>query len=171
MTEAAVAPYVSFENQPWLHEMSPTYMRLVDVLHQLKVEGPEGHLTMTFAKPDGQTFTLSVATGVGPETLVSAEDALHIPPRLALGRDLSPYYWYRYLPQSQTLYIQYNKCRDDPQLPFKAFTNERFAAVDAVPIQRTIMDLRFNTGGDNSIVRPLERALRDRPALSAQGHL
>jgi C-terminal processing protease CtpA/Prc len=33
------------------------------------------------------------------------------------------------------------------------------------------MDLRFNTGGDNSIVRPLERALQDRPALSAPGPL
>jgi hypothetical protein len=169
--EAAVAPYVSHENQQWLHEMSPTYMRLVDVLHQLKLEDAEGHVTMTVAKPGGQAFTVSIATGGAPQTLVSAEDVLHIPPRLALRRNLSPYYWYRYLPESQTLYIQYNKCDNDPQLSFKAFANEMFAAVDALPIQRTVMDLRFNTGGDNSIVRPLERALQDRPALSAPGHL
>jgi hypothetical protein len=169
--ERAVAPYVSYENGPWLHEASPTYMRLVDVLHELKVDDPDRRVAVTVQTPSGQPVTLRVPPGTGPETLVTAEEAFHIPPRLALGRNLSPYYWYRYLPESQTLYVQYNKCDDDPQRPFRTFVGEMFSAVDALPIERTIVDLRFNTGGDNAVAFALEDALNARPALRAQGHL
>jgi hypothetical protein len=87
--EAAVAPYVAYENQHWLHGFSPTYMRLVDLLHHLNVDDPDGHITITLAKSGGQPFTLSVAIPVEPVTLVDASDALHIPSRLAIGTVLA----------------------------------------------------------------------------------
>ncbi len=169
--ERAVAPYVSYENEPWLHELSPNYMRLVDVLQALKIEDPDGRVAVTVQKAARSALTLRVPLGAAPETLVSAEDALHIPPRLALGRNLSPYYWYKYLPESGTLYVQYDKCYDDPKLPFKTFVRDMFSAVDALPNRRTVVDLRFNTGGNNTVVFALEDALKERPALGAKGHL
>jgi C-terminal processing protease CtpA/Prc len=46
-----------------------------------------------------------------------------------------------------------------------------FATVDSLPVQRTIVDLRFNNGGDNSIFAPLEHALKDRSKFSSHGRL
>jgi C-terminal processing protease CtpA/Prc len=81
------------------------------------------------------------------------------------------FYWYEYLSDTQTLYIQYNKCHDEPGLPFQEFAHTLFAYADSRPVQRVIVDLRFNGGGTPGIVEPLADGLKSRPALTAKGHL
>jgi hypothetical protein len=168
--EAAVAPYISYENDPWLHQNSPNYMRLAELLHHLQLDNSDGRVNVTLAKSGGEPFTLAVTPALGSLTVVSAADALHIPAPLYRKQALR-YYWYEYLPESKTLYIQYNKCENDPKFSFEDFVNSMFAATDAMLIERTIVDLRFNEGGNDRVILPLERALKDRPALIGHGHL
>src|SRR5262249_1993165 len=66
---------------------------------------------------------------------------------------------------------QYNRCQDDPQQSMTAFSADLFAFADSHPVDRTIVDLRFNTGGNSEVIKPLIAGLKSRSALKAQGHL
>ena len=170
--EAAVEPYIAHENDTWLHELSPGYMIIKEILSELKLTDTDGRVEMTFAKPDGKQFTLTIAPenwSVKGATL-NASEALNLPVAL-YRKHLQSFYWYEYLADSQTLYIQYNKCMDDPSRLFADFSKELFQFADAHSIQRTIVDLRFNQGGNSNVIKPLESGLKSRKALSAQGHL
>ena len=76
---------------------------------------------------------------------------------------MKPYYGYEYLEDTHTLYIQYNRCAEDPNESFASFTNKLFTFADAHPVQRVIVDLRFNGGGNSSVVQPLLDGLKARP--------
>ena len=168
--EAAAAPYISYENEEGLHQRSAQFMRLALLLHHLKLDDADGRVKFTLAKPGGEPFTLPVTPASGKIALITAFDALSIPTPL-YRKNPDRFYWYEYLPESQTLYIQYNQCENDPKLSFADFTKQMFAAVDSQSVQRTILDIQSNGGGDSRIIHPLEVALKERPKLSGRGHL
>jgi len=100
--------------------------------------------------------------------LIRLSTALHLPTRLYLSHQ-NQNYWHQYLADSQTLYIQYNKCKDDPKLSFKDFTKQVLAEADAHPIKRVVLDLRLNGGGDSAVIDPLKNGLDER--AKSIGHL
>ena len=171
--EAALAPYISTENPAHLHAESPRYMALVELMQHEKIAEPGGSLRLTCAKAGGGELALEILPArffkSGQKTIKAAE-ALHIPKTL-WRRNPDAFYWYEYLPDSRTLYIQYNKCRNDPNNPFLNFSRDVFAFADTHPVQRLIVDLRFNAGGSGGVLQPLLNGLKSRPALTARGHL
>ena len=83
---------------------------------------------------------------------------------LCITRGRVPY-WTRDLPESKTLYLKYNKCRDQPS--FAKMMKQVWAAVDGLtkkgkPLDRLVIDLRHNGGGDSRVMNPLFDALRKR---------
>jgi hypothetical protein len=85
--------------------------------------------------------------------------------------NLETKYWFRYLADARTLYIQYNSCEEMKSLSFADFTAQALAVADANPVEKVVLDLRHNTGGANFVIKPLLRALKARPALRRKGHL
>ncbi len=77
-----------------------------------------------------------------------------------------PFYWFEYLPETETLYFQYNECNDNPDYPFSAFNNDLFAFIDSHRIARIIVDLRRNGGGSDSILDPFIHEIRQRETLN-----
>jgi C-terminal processing protease CtpA/Prc len=170
--DAAVAPYISYENDVWLHQQSPSFMTIVELLRHLGIASDDGSVEFTMAKPGDKPFTMKISPanpGVRVP-LVNVTDAFHIPTPLFRKQPQS-YYWYEYLAEQRTLYIQYNRCQDDPQLSFAEFTKKVLDFADAHPVERVIVDLRFNSGGNSNVIKPLENGLKARPALSKYGHL
>jgi hypothetical protein len=171
--EASVAPYITYENSTRLRAKSAGAMELMELMRHEGIAGADGHLSLTCVRAGGGEFTLDLAP-IDPaepgREWVKAADALPIPTPLCRKRPDAAY-WYEYLPAAQALYIQYNKCHDEPGNPFTNFTKQLFAFADTHPVQRVIVDLRFNGGGSSGIVKPLIDGLRSRPALSGQGHL
>ena len=171
--EAAVAPYIPHENKAGLRFQSPRYLNLVELMQYEKIADASGHLQLTLARTNGEEFTLEIGPpdpGQSGRKLVKAANALHIPTRL-WNKHPGTAYWYEYLPDTQTLYLQYNKCADEANNPFAGFAKTLFAFADSHPVGRVVVDLRFNAGGNSSVVTPLVAGLRSRPALSARGHL
>jgi hypothetical protein len=172
--EAAIAQYVAYEDDAWLHPQSQTFMVMEEVLRAAGQVDAAGHVVISLARADGTTMTLSVTPTAWNDhpPLVTAVEALHLPIGLALVES-KRYYRYEILPATKTLYIRYSKCADDPQQPFAAFAKELFATVDANPsaVDRVVVDLRANGGGDSMVIKPLIDGLRARKSLSAQGKL
>ena len=77
-------------------------------------------------------------------------------------------YWYRYLDDSQTAYINYGDCAEDPKLPFAEFVRSMLADLDAKPVHRVVIDLTRNGGGDSRVIHPLLQALKTHPQWSGK---
>lgn len=167
--EAALAPYIPHENDAWLHFQSPGYMTLVELIQHEKIAASSGCLRLICAKAGGEEFTLEIAPGKG-QKLMKAAETLHVPTALCRSNP-DAFYWYKYLSETHTLYIQYSKCRNEPDNPFVNFTRDLFAFADTQSVQRVIVDLRFNMGGNSDILQPLVAGLKSRPDLVAKGHL
>jgi hypothetical protein len=172
--ESAVEPYLSHENQPWLHAVSPDFMLTREVAEHFGLAAPDGSIELSLVQPGGEPYQLRIAPSTTNIRWFSAAEALKAPVPLFHKRPEESY-WYEYLADSQALYIQYNRCMDDPQKWFSTFTRELFRFVDGLPsserIERVIIDLRLNRGGDSGVIEPLVEGLLARRELSARGHL
>jgi hypothetical protein len=172
--QAALAPYIAHENDARLRHESPDFMMLADLMQHEKIADADGDLQFTLAKGDGPPFTVDVVPA-NPAVLsstnwISADTELHL--ALPFYRQhFKPYYGFEYLEETHTLYLQYNRCAEDPRESFAAFTNQLFTFADAHPVERLVLDVRFNGGGDSGVVQPLVDGLKARPALPAGGHL
>jgi hypothetical protein len=174
--ESSVEPYLSHENVAWLHELSPDFILNREVAEHFGFAGKDGSVEFTFARPGAEQFRLRVtpASAKSSAHLISASEALHLPTPL-YRKHPGAWYWYEYLPDMQTVYIQYSRCRNDPKKSFKAFAKGLFRFVDGLRapqrIERVIVDLRFNSGGDSSVIDPLVEGLQARTQLSDKGRL
>jgi len=166
---ASVAPYISHENDAALRDQSTRYMQMVSVLRQAGAADSNDKVVLTLAKPGGEPFTLSVPAGAAGKR-VSMFEGLNIPLPL-YRKQPDSFYWYEYLADSQALYIQYNRCKNDPKLAFKEFARNLFAFADSHPVKRVVLDLRLNPGGDSRVIEPLKSGLKARAALRSNVHV
>ena len=69
------------------------------------------------------------------------------------------FYWSTAL-DGDTYYIQYNTCREDPELPMETFAAQVQTALDDGDYSRVLVDLRNNGGGSDGVIWPLLAVLR-----------
>jgi Peptidase family S41 len=163
---AAVAPYIAHENDTALRDQSTRYMQMLNVLRQVGAADSSANVVFTLAKPGGEPFTLSVPPAEPGMKRISMFEALKIPLPL-FRKQPDAFYWYEYLADSEALYIQYNRCKNDPKLAFKEFAKDLFAFADSHPVKRVVLDLRLNSGGDSRVLEPLKNGLKSRAKLRA----
>ena len=158
---AKFAPYINYENDSWLRFRVTQYLREEAVLRHFELIGPDGRVAITLEKPGQLPFTVSVGLADSMPTLIGLARGLHLPTPLYWSHP-KQYYWYQYMEDSQTLYIQYTQCENDPKLSFKDFTEQVLAEADAHPVKRVVIDLRFNGGGKSWVIDPLMSGLASR---------
>jgi len=85
---------------------------------------------------------------------VDARDGAPRPAPLWL-RDPRNRFWYEYLPDARTVYVQFNQVGNKADETVEAFAKRLFAFVEANPVERLVLDLRLNRGGNGDFNRPL----------------
>ncbi len=135
------------------------------------------------AEPEKATFTVRTPAGA---TVSAVMDSLALadvrkvawaapavdPSSLPYYRRMAgSAYEYAYMPKARTLYFAYNSCRDLPAKPFAAFTAGLWDAVRKNPVDRLVIDLRANGGGDSSILDPFITELAADKNLNRKGRL
>ncbi len=81
-------------------------------------------------------------------------------------------YWYEYLPEQNTMYMYFGQVNNQKgQLSLKKFIKNMFKKIDEANAQKLIIDLRQNTGGDNSKSKPLINAIKNRVSLNKEGQI
>ena len=71
-------------------------------------------------------------------------------------------YWFEYLPESGTLYFQYNRAADMMSEKAAAFSERLLAEFERHPVKQLVVDLRFNTGGNLTLASGLMNKLQER---------
>jgi C-terminal processing protease CtpA/Prc len=79
-------------------------------------------------------------------------------------------YWFTVIEDARTLYLQYRRCRHGPE-PFGAFAERVFRQLDQGAVDRLVVDVRHNGGGDSAVDDALVSGLQGRAAWRAPGRL
>ena len=158
---ASVTPFIAQENKVWVRNQSVRLMVLDPVLSRLGLKESDGSVRITV---EDQPF--------GPREVrlpftSKREDQEHfrrvraVPPVVYVS-GAQRYYWHRYLEDSRTMFVQYNVCAKDPKLPISEFAHQVGRQLDTQPVERVVLDLRFNGGGDSRVINPLKDVLTSR---------
>ncbi|MEO6392571.1 MAG: tetratricopeptide repeat protein [Pyrinomonadaceae bacterium] len=80
-------------------------------------------------------------------------------------------YWFQYLEDSRTMYVQYSSVTNQPDESIAAFTARVFEFVNSHEIDRFILDLRLNEGGNSAYNMPLLLEIIKSPKINQRGRL
>jgi len=82
------------------------------------------------------------------------------------------YYWFTWIEDERTLFLQYNVCWDQKKRPaFAEVVDDLFRVMDERPVERLVVDLRQNSGGEPKIAEPLIEGLAKRRRFAEEGRL
>ena len=101
---------------------------------------------------------------------VDARDGARKPVPLWL-RDAQNKYWFEYLPGARTVYVQFNQVGNKQDETIEAFAKRLFAFVESKPVERLVLDLRLNRGGNGALNRPLLLGLIRATKVDRKGRL
>jgi hypothetical protein len=163
---------ISHENDAWVMAQSPARLVSPEILFTERIlpDMQTGHFV--FQRVSGEQFALDVAPVSSRETInyYQAPDPSVIPTPL-YRHNPTLNYWFDYVPDSQTLYFQYNVCQNMVNLPFSQFAQQmnNFSATHAV--SRLVIDLRNNGGGDSTILQAFINGVAATPDINRPDRL
>jgi hypothetical protein len=118
----------------------------------IEKSGQSHRVTMKASVPMGEWYLNSV-----PEGWVDARST-SVPVPLARQHE-EKHYWFIYLPEYRAVYFQFNLVINDDGETLADFAGRLATALEQPGVERLVIDLRNNTGGDNTLLRPLLVAL------------
>ena len=151
---------VSFaDNEMGVNQFAPLLMSVPEVLAGLKIIEEKQKLDVVVEK-DGKQRSFTVApTGSFemllhglPEAVDAAAKTTQSPLYLRDPRNL---YWYEYIKDQKIVYVKHNEIGNKPDEPVDAFYRRVFEFVDANPVDKFVLDLRNNGGGNNGLNIPV----------------
>jgi hypothetical protein len=153
-------PYISYENEQWLRAQSINLIPASGVLQHFGMIDRDRSVHLRLEK-QGSEMDTQIPVALGNAKKIDIREGLQIPQALYSSHP-GEWYWFRYLPDSQTLFIQYNRCANDSQHRFNDFARQVLVATDSKAVKRVVIDLRWNGGGDSNVINPLKNGLASR---------
>jgi hypothetical protein len=158
---AGVTPLIAQENKAWVREQSVRLLVLDPVLSRLGLKENDGSVQLLVEDQLAGRREVSLLSTSKREDQENFRKVRAVPPVVYAGGG-QRYYWHRYLEDSRTMFVQYNVCAKDPKLPMDEFARQVGQDLGSQPIDRVVLDLRFNGGGDSRVINPLKDVLTPR---------
>ncbi len=182
-TEAleAVRPVVPADNEMGYRLVAPAELAIPEVLHALRLIEDPVRVPIVVADSSGREATLDLeplplfevtawveahqattAAGTHPATSIPVPLWRHDP-----GNE----FWLSFDPRSRALYVQVNRVADKPGESLAQFAARLSEFIERNPVERLVLDLRLNAGGNNDLNRSLVLALARSPKVNQPGRL
>lgn len=177
---------ISHENDQWVKYINVRYIQNPDILKFLKV-AKEDTAEFTFINDEGKTIKLKVAPQVvQKDNVVNITDYLQNKPISKQHDNSNNYdnlYWYKYIPEDKIMYFQYNVCMDRNTLKmagekdyekypeFEKFGNELIEEINNKKVDKFIIDLRNNTGGNSMLMTNFANRLSKINEINQKGKI
>lgn len=159
-----LAPLVPHENAIVLRQGVARLMTLPQVLAAVGLADDDARIELALRDPSGAERTVELEalpreqlegwTAIAPQGWSNP---------LYRSRMDQPWWWTE-LDGGQVLYFQYNRCAETPEQPFVVQAAEILERLDRGDVERLVIDLRHNGGGDSRVLRPLITGLTRRRA-------
>lgn len=167
-----VPPDQPLENTGWIKYFMAFHLTVPEILHALRITPDKERASFQIVKRDGAVETIeftSLDEGREPKWINPREQSQN--PLPLWHRNNDKHYWFEYLAESKTVYVQYNSVLNMKGESIYQFSSKLFKFIDANPVERLILDMRHNGGGNNTLNRPLVHGLEKRDAINRRGGL
>lgn len=160
-----LAPIIPRDSDSWIKLKLPYLIRELPLIHAMGLIPDADRVELTVQDLDGQERRVAVEAGENlttdelyyafpypagwfffPETLES--------PLPRYIRNQAAYFWFEYLREDDTVYFQFNRVRNSATESFAEFTDRLFRFIDDHDVERLIIDLRCNNGGNTLLEMP-----------------
>lgn len=156
------------DNEMDVKFFAPFLLIKPEILHALKITNDLENVRFTVEK-DGKQRGVSLKPGNSTEvkTLsdtdtswlndpgwIDMRDGGKAPVPLWL-KDINNKFWFEFMPENGVLYVQINGIGNKKDETLAAFSKRLFAFVEANPVEKLVIDLRLNRGGNNVLLTPL----------------
>lgn len=164
-----IYPVVNSENSQYFKAFGINYLRRPEVLHAKGIlDELSKPLELTLEK-NGKTFKHSFSAmpkGEHPPikySLIMQEgDWLE-----ARDQSITPYYlknldkiyYFEYLPEHKAVYVRQSQIQDDPSEDIPTFYGRVFDFIENNDVEKLILDVRLNGGGNNFKNKPVVRGI------------
>lgn len=173
-------PIISRDNEIWIKQVAPYRMRNLGLLNSLGLIPDAQKVALAVRGMDGKERTVTLATDAtqpdiwsvkpNPATWINVTQTLSTPAPLYL-KNAGANYWFEYLPENKTVYFQFNSVRNDPKESLADFSARLFKFVNENAVEKLVIDMRWNNGGNTYLVTPLVRGLIANEKINRRGKL
>jgi len=170
---AAVAPVVAADNEMGVMDLGPTILSVPELLSGLKIVSDKQNLNIVVSK-DGKERTYTVKPEGSVENImnppggwVDAADKTSVP---LYRKQPGDWYWFEYLKDKQIVYVKQNAVQNKPNESLADFYKRVFDFIEANPVDKLVIDLRNNGGGNNTLNPPIIINMI-RSKVDKRGHL
>jgi len=151
---ARIASATPHDNDMTLKNWAPFNMVSPDVLHAQNITADRDRARFVFAERNGRELILDLAPLSFDDPIDWIDASAGVKQPLYL-QHLEDNYWHQYLEDSQTLFVQYNRVQDTPGESIAEFFARISQRMPELPIKSIVLDVRFNSGGNNYLNAPV----------------
>jgi tetratricopeptide (TPR) repeat protein len=163
-------------NPGLLESIGPVLMMSGHVLHGFGVE-PSADAATFVVNKNGKELRLDLAPEVPFETLYGhgpvagwTDARGSAPAPLWLTHPDRPF-WSMYLRAERTFYVQFNAVQNAKDQTVEQFFEDAFRQAGQLPVDKFVLDIRLNNGGNNYLLKPIIVGLIRMQSIDRPGHL
>ena len=176
----SVYPVVPVENEQYFKAYGINDLTIPEVLHAQGLTKTLKKRIRLHLEKDGKPFVSTVKATreldfplqygeVKPDSdWVSARD-LSAPPHYL--KNLDKIYYFEYLPEEKAVYVRHSQIQDDPSEDIPAFFERVFRFVENNEVERLVLDVRLNGGGNNYKNKPVVTGIIETKKINKTGKL
>jgi hypothetical protein len=168
---SACAPAASRDNAMGLKLEISAFLRSPQLLYGLGLIPDPDKMRLTVRDAEGKERSLTV---IGePKGPMLGTSLLELTPG-PLPLSMQPRggnYWFEYMPQDKTVYFKFNLIRNDDKEPLPQFCERLFKFINEHEVEKLVIDLSGNNGGDGSLNMHLLHALLRNDKVNRAGKL
>ena len=173
----AARSLVSYENQYGYKSNVMAFLSTPEFLQTQGITNSADEVSITYIKSGKQETTVFAAgnnnnnifssTGlVTPQGWVDAKQSGNIP---LWQKEPTAYRYMEYLPESKTLYVRHSVTLNDGDKTIEAFFRNMADFIDKNDVQKLILDIRMNGGGNNYINKPIITSIIESKKINQRG--
>jgi len=157
---AKLSEVISHENSAWLKAQMRYYLMIPSVLRGIGIIDDTEDIAFSFETRDGAPVDLDLSpvnfSDVKDDIVGQETEESELP---LYRRNAGQNYWFEYLDGHNALYFKYNLCREMEDKHFGDFTQTLLHALDDKAVDKLIIDLRDNGGGNEQLLFPFMYAV------------
>ncbi len=177
----AIEPTVEVENSQYFKAYGINNIAYPEILHAQKLTKTLQNKVVLTLEKNGKIFSQSfTALPKGEkvpivrgfvhqnETWLDARDQSTTPLYL---KDLDKVYYAQYLPKEKAMYVRHSRIKDEPGESTKDFYARVLNDIETSDVERLIIDLRLNGGGNNYLNKDVIKSIMRSKKINTLGKL
>jgi tetratricopeptide (TPR) repeat protein len=163
---------ISQDNTMWVKFIGANMMKRPAVMNGLGLIPASDRMQITVRDAEGKTRAATLIEDKSGQTnnWVTARQNAKTPEPLYMKNRRAPY-WFEYIPESKTVFFQYNSVQNNVDDPLPQFCDKLFKFINENAVEKLVIDMRWNSGGNNFLNRPIVQGLIRNDRINQRGKL